>query len=369
MRHLGSLLFIALCLACSWFFVYPEDWPWLRDKVGPAAKLAVNAIPVGTLQFGSNTPLTDYGHWHEPGCRMPATSEVTRASKPTVYHWTDAEGGVHYGDRPPPGMAAIAYTPQMPDRLEYFNLAVEYRGEIDVPRFRNELTPQVTGIFRILGTLLGQQRLRKVNLNIALYPDRGSYLRYAEKVAGRSMSNTGGFYSRGINEAVTYVRPSPQDTMVVARHESTHVIVAGVLGQAPVWLNEGLAEYFSYITIAGMYQQVDHKPDYLRVARRSVQQGYPRNLAMLFALDHEGWRGEQQNNHYAVSWALVYFMMSTDAGKASVAHMLQQLADHYCQPLDSVDAIDNSYPGGVTQLQRDFMRWLDEEEPKKPHYY
>jgi hypothetical protein len=386
LKRSTSLGFIALCALAGWHFTHPNAWKALRPKSAAVAvtvfatqapsqsqpnealtvALAANPQATATAVQGQAPSL---GHLGAPSCALPTTSALTTVSTPDIYRWTDEQGQLHYGDKPSAAGHAEAHVPAQLSRVEYFNLAIEYRGEISAPYFRNQLTPQVNGIYQILSELLGQQRLRKVDLNIALYPDRESYLHYADQVAGHSMSNTGGFYSSKLNAAVTYIYPSPHHTLEVAKHESTHVIAAGVLGMTPLWLNEGMAEYFSLLGITGLYKEITPHTDWLALARQSVASGYPQNLTNLLSLDSAGWHSAYEPNHYAVSWALVYFLMSSKEGKVSIANLLHQLSDHYCQPIDSASLLSRSYPGGLEPLQADFYEWLDDEEAKKPHYH
>jgi hypothetical protein len=377
--------FIALCALAGWHVSHPNAWKALRPQSPePNAEVAA-ATPSQTQQNALPTAATNtspllstaverpqpakHGQLGGQACALPTTGALTTSSTPDIYRWTDAQGQLHFGDKPAAANHAEAYTPPQSERVEYFNLAIEYRGEISAPYFRNQLTTQVNGIYQILSGLLGQQRLRKVDLNIALYPDRESYLHYADQTAGHSMSNTGGFYSSKLNEAVTYIYPSPHHTLEVAKHESTHVIAAGVLGVTPLWLNEGMAEYFSLLGITGLYKEITPHSTWLDLARQSVASGYPHNLAALLSLDSTSWHNANEANHYAVSWALVYFLMSSKEGKASVANLLHQLADHYCQPIDSVALLNGSYSGGMAQLQEDFYEWLGDADRTKAHYY
>lgn len=358
------------CAAGGWYFAHYQERHVASSRLNnetPIEPLRITVAP--TSAAGKGFDFEDRSHFDQSNCSLPATTVVTKADTPVIYHWKDERGGQYYGDRPPVGSNATTYQPQLPSRLEYFNLSIEHRGKINTVDVRSQLTPQVHGIYQILGEMIGSNRLRKVNLNIALYPDRNSYLRFAQSVTGRNMSNTAGFYSSRLNEAATYIQATPDETMEIARHESTHVIVGGVLGLAPVWLNEGLAEYFSLISISGFSKKVSEKASSLALAREGVAQGYPRNLAALLSLDSDEWRSARQASHYAISWALVYFLMSSAEGKTAIGDLMQRLADDYCRRIDTMAILDASYPGGINKLQQDFYRWLGNGAGKAPHYY
>lgn len=382
-----TVIWILLCAEGVWLYRHLPEWRAARaaaaSEVTESSTTAssVTAPSVASeataklIELSQPEPAIDTApafaqaaHFDEPACLLPATAAVTTAVAPQIYQWTDAEGRKHFGDRPPAGANATGWQSQALARPDYFKLSIEHRGEINAPQFRNELTPQVQGIYQILGDMIGRDQLRKVDLNISLYPDMTSYLAFAQSLSNRDMSGTNGFYSTAINEAVTFMQPDFRKTMEVARHESTHVIIAGVLGHAPLWLNEGLAQYFSFMSIAALGKTINEDALRKAFAIQSVQQGYP-GIAALLELDATQWRGASQQSHYAVSWALVYFMMSSEQGKTALARVMQQLATNYCRPVDSRATLNASYAGGIDQLQQDFYQWLGDGANKAPHYY
>lgn len=302
-------------------------------------------------------------------CFIQQTTAVTQTSAPRIYRWTDDKGQVHFGDRAPSTGAASVVEPQMRAQDDYFDLTIENRGNVQAPFFQSQLTGLTNGIYRILASMLGKERLRQVGLHIVLFPDAASYYRYGQSAVGMNLSNTEGFYTPHNNQAVTYVFAERSKTLEAAKHESTHVIAAGILGSAPFWLNEGLAEYFAELQVQAQYTQVRVNEDWLWLARTSIDEGYPASLADFLALDASGWRTDRQAHHYALGWALVYFMMGSEQGRASLAQLLQALADNYCKPLDANATLAQAWPGGLAALQQDFYAWLQNPAEKRLHVY
>ena len=105
------------------------------------------------------------------------------------------------------------------------------------------------------------------------------------------------------------------------------------------------------------------------MARETVARGYPQRFAEFLKLEPEGWRNELEPNHYALAWSLVYYMLSTNAGRQTLATMMQQMTDQYCQPLDTAEALARSYPGGLNTLEKEWKTWLMDEAVKAPHTY
>ncbi len=85
------------------------------------------------------------------------------------------------------------------------------------------------------------------------------------------------------------------------RHEFTHGVLHSALPAVPLWLDEGLAEYFELSTAAGI-----PRADYLSELARIQHNGWKPNLKRLERLDAVG---EMQRLDYAESWAWVHWML------------------------------------------------------------
>jgi hypothetical protein len=103
------------------------------------------------------------------------------------------------------------------------------------------------------------------------------------------------------------------------RHELTHALLHGVIRDVPLWLDEGLAEYFELPP-----EQKGVNVAHVRTLRRSLANGsYKLGLARLEGLE----KVEQMNPaEYREAWAWVHLMLHTkpDARTALLSY-LQQL--------------------------------------------
>src|SRR5690606_31664646 len=148
-----------------------------------------------------------------------------------------------------------------------------------------------------------------------LFEDQNDYRAFADGTAGSRSAAAGGFYSLLDNQVATFQYPDDRRTLGVLRHEAVHVMVGGMLGPtAPLWLNEGLAEYFEQMETGGQFAHVLPNETWLEIARHAVSSGYPRRLADLLAMDGDTWYGSSQQTHYALGWGLVYFLMDSAQG-------------------------------------------------------
>ncbi|QDT14452.1 DUF1570 domain-containing protein [Alienimonas californiensis] len=87
------------------------------------------------------------------------------------------------------------------------------------------------------------------------------------------------------------------------RHETVHGLLHASLPGVPLWLDEGLAEYFETPTPGAV------NGDYPELLARAVAGGWRPDLARLEAMDDFAALSRQD---YAESWAWVHLMMSGD---------------------------------------------------------
>lgn len=379
-----SVLVLLIGFALSgWYLLHPESWNWrfadqLLARVTEPSEEAVPVAPAISRPMppGSRVAAGPQASDEERGfsedvrsatCVLPSTVSVTRRQNSVIYSWRDERGVLNYSSELPRLPTIQVTTTNYWTDPKYFDLNVEYRGSSAIPDFRNELAGDATGIYKVLARLVGEGNLRKVDLNIVIYPDRAAYLQYANSTTGKNMGNSSGFYSSATNEAVTYVRSQREAVMQTARHETTHVIVTGILGFVPLWLHEGLAEYFTSLDVVGQSKRITLDEQALQVARVSLANGYPRRLRDFLSLSPEAWRGANEQRHYALAGGLLFFLMGNAERRGVLSSLLRTTAAQYCRQLDTTALLDEFYPGGISSLERDFMRWLEDPRPKAPH--
>jgi hypothetical protein len=101
------------------------------------------------------------------------------------------------------------------------------------------------------------------------------------------------------------------------RHEVAHGYLHSVVRSIPLWLDEGLAEYFEVPRGQGGV----NRPHVQLLLERLLKQGWRPNLARLEALDAAG---DMTQDDYAESWAWAHWMLETDPARKQ---LLQQHLD------------------------------------------
>jgi len=193
-----------------------------------------------------------------------------------------------------------------------------------------------------LGRWLGEGQLRRVYLNVLLIYERTQYVALANRISP-SLSQSTGFFSYTANQAVAHFQGDNEQTLALLRHESTHVILAGLLGQTEPWLTEGLAEYFAYsekFSADHMKRlksrfQIIPLPEFMRLKNRFY--------------------GEAVAGHYAQAWSFAGFLSDSRQGQKIFKAYLEFLAEKPCRAHDSSAFFDQNYPGGLYQLERDWL--------------
>ena len=125
--------------------------------------------------------------------------------------------------------------------------------------------------------------------------------------------NIAGYFQSG--QDVNYITLTTevrgqQDPFSVIFHEYTHLLINNTFPRAPVWFNEGLAEYYSTFSITDDQKVVMGTPIASHVYRLRESQMLP--LKTLFEVDQTSPHYNERNKQtifYAQSWALVHYMI------------------------------------------------------------
>ncbi len=169
-------------------------------------------------------------------------------------------------------------------------------------------------------------------------------------------ANTAGYFQAGTE--VNYITlkllndvHSDQDPFTIIFHEYTHLLVRNTRGRVPLWLNEGLAEYYSTLSMNGEQRVVIGRTIPRHVFVLHENRLLP--LRTLFQVDQKSAyysETEKQGIFYAESWALVHYLM---LGKHSerldqIGKFLELLAEKtpaeqaFQQAFDTtIDAMEN----------------------------
>ena len=290
---------------------------------------------------------------HDDECQLVAPPPVA-LSRQAVYRWVDSQGTTHFADRAPdPGQGVSATLDRVITKREPFS--IEVRGDkARVPALLHDRIHQsARRIYQVLAAPLTPAEIRKAEIRINLIADRRTFLdAYGQQQPGQLTPH--GFYTSATHQAYVLIEGSPAQIQATAIHESAHLILTTLYQRTPLWLNEGLAEYFEVLPTSVIHNQYQPNPEWLNSLRRHG----PLPLERLFAITPEQWRAMPPERSYANAWALVYFLMNSDAGRTALQQLLRAIKATPCAPLSSAAVLNAAYPGGLARLRDDWRRWL-----------
>jgi hypothetical protein len=123
------------------------------------------------------------------------------------------------------------------------------------------------------------------------------------------------FLAQGDHRAIyTYTNPRLEEDL---RHEATHALLRGAFGDLPLWLDEGLAEYFETDLVHADVQKERIAPLMAELAR-----GWSPNLRRLVTLSDIR---EMTPRDYREAWAWVHlFLDDPQSGKSQLMSCLAE---------------------------------------------
>jgi len=222
----------------------------------------------------------------------------------------------------------------------------ECRADFDLREVRG-LLRSLTELQRDLQELLGIQPTDEP-IEILLFRDRSAYQRYVSLRIPEGAQRPALFVKGGGNPGRVYAYRS-RDLAVNLRHETTHALLHSALPFVPLWLDEGLAEYFEVPAAERL-----HDNPHMRSTKLAVRfKGRPR------LEDVEGRRNmsEMGGKEYRESWAWVHFMLHgpPEARRTLLEYLANVQEGNPTSPLGS--ELRRRIPNLEYQYVEHFKRW------------
>lgn len=154
---------------------------------------------------------------------------------------------------------------------------------------------------------------------VYLFRDENRYAQYMSTVHP-SLPPRRAFFIGGPSELAVYAFWSTR-VQEDLRHEYTHGLLHSALPVVPLWLDEGLAEYFE----TGDGGPDGLHPDHARGLAVAVENGWRPDLQRLEQLEEVA---EMQRADYQESWAWVHYLLHDNPdGRALLTDYLQSLRE------------------------------------------
>lgn len=194
-----------------------------------------------------------------------------------------------------------------------------------------------------LATLLGTPAPRQ-EIHVFLFQTRATYQAYLQQYFPQVPQRRALFIQvRGPGMVFACRGPELE---VDLRHEATHALLHAWLANVPLWLDEGLAEYFE----VSRHQRLRDHPHQEEVLRM-LAVGWPGRLERLETLTRVEQMGRDE---YRDAWAWVHFLLhGPPEAQQELLRYLQELASHPA-------------PGPLSPRLR--RRWPDLERRLAEHF-
>jgi len=150
-----------------------------------------------------------------------------------------------------------------------------------------------------------------------------------------------------------------QDPYKVIFHEYTHLLVNNTLNSAPLWFNEGLAEYYSTFAITNDQKFVLGRPIANHVFLLRDSKLLP--LRTLFEVDHKSPHYNERNKQsifYAESWALMHYLI---IGREGRLEQLGKFIDLLTTKISKEEAFKQAFQMTFEAMERELRDYVRQD--------
>lgn len=190
---------------------------------------------------------------------------------------------------------------------------------------------------------------------VIVFSDDASFTAFKPIYQGRPR-NVSGFFLPG--DDVNYIALSldPRgDPYATAFHEYVHLHVKDNIPNAPLWLNEGLAELYESLQFSGGDVLIGTpKPHYLFLLRNLEMLPLKTLLSIGTDSPHYNER-DKQGIFYGESWALVHYLMLGDRSRQD---QFKQFLQRVARGDDAAKAIEGAYGITIDKLEQELEAYV-----------
>jgi hypothetical protein len=241
-------------------------------------------------------------------------------------------------------------TPASPSRAQEWTDVREAKPFLcraDFPMQRLEsLLAELAGLENDLVTQLGVRPPAEL-IELYLFRDEASYRRYVQHYLPDMPYRRALFFKDvGPGKVLAHCGPNFQ---IDIRHECTHALLHSTLPMVPLWLDEGLAEYFETPP-----EQRSYGNPYLESIKWSVRFGLAPSLDRL---EKQGDFSKLDRTVYRDSWSWVHFMLH--GPPEAHDELVRFLADIQASnpPGALSERLAGRLPNVKTQFSQHFKNW------------
>ncbi len=192
---------------------------------------------------------------------------------------------------------------------------------------------------------------------VFLFAGESGYQEYNDSILGQVVPHTAGLYSSTLKQLLIWNVPQRESMVRTIRHEGFHQFLDRVMHNPPVWLNEGMAEYWETARLEGDKMVGGQlQRNHLATLTRS-KKSLPKLKEFVYGGRGDFYRFAQQR--YAQGWALVtYLQVGPDANRKIFQKLWNALRSG---GTSSKASLDGAFEGvDWEKFEADFWKWLGE---------
>jgi hypothetical protein len=199
-------------------------------------------------------------------------------------------------------------------------------------------------------------------VDVLLFNTTQGYFGYVEFAAGDRLEHTSGAFIPWYGQLIFFENANPDETRAVMYHEGLHRFLYDTLPDAPIWLQEGVAEY-----VAGTRLENGKV-----AASGLIRAGRLQNMKMAMRY---GWKplafkmimNETQGQFYALNpplqyaqaWSMVHFFIHGEDAK------YKSVFEAYVKRLESGDELPKAFDEtfgkeNVDEMQKQWLKYVNE---------
>lgn len=264
--------------------------------------------------------------------------------------------------------AAVVCLSALPARAETFTKTTDhYEVVTDISEeFTTLVAQHMEAIYREYAERLKGFGEMKGRFEVAVYKERKSYLERMPPGA----EGSGGAFVANLHLLTTFVEGrTNEDVFRTLYHEGLHQFVFNVVSpNCPIWLNEGLAEYFSYASWNGRRFRVGGVPtENLRVLQAAIRDNREVPFGRILAMTPQEWlqnvnRGPAVSLvQYSQAWGMVHFLVNARGGRYS--RLLQRYIRAVADGEDAAEAFEDIFGNDLDSFHRAWREYILALEP------
>ena len=269
----------------------------------------------------------------------------------------------------------VVFAPATPARAAEHEIRIDgtlrvldskhYRIHTDLePAFAEELAMRLDAMYEEYARRLSEFRAAAdgKTFEVYLFTHRVDYMR----LTNHRFPNTGGVFMPGRNLLAAFLEGQGRDALRrTLQHEAFHQFAHTALSpQLPLWLNEGIAQYFEEGIWTGRDFVIGQVPP-RRVRQLQEDMKVKRLLPFrsFMGYTHEEWAGnltkdaERGATQYNQAWAMVHFLVHANNGREPYRPRLIELLRLIHQGKDSEEAFRLAFSDNIEGFQQRFVEF------------